>query len=145
MPQHPADVQQLIAAIARTLDGAAHVTEWLLLRTAGGLPREVDVAIESTVAGRPVRIAVEYRDHARPADATWIEELAAKYRDLAVDQVVAVAKAGFTPAARTRAARHNMRTLTRAQAIRKDWAWAVSRVVGTIGGVDDATRASVPS
>lgn len=81
-----------------------HVVEWLLVPGRDGTPREVDLLIQETDGPRPVRIAVEYRDDARPAGVDWIEQLAAKYRGLTVDLVVAVAEGAITPAARSRAA-----------------------------------------
>ncbi|GJG87292.1 hypothetical protein tb265_24730 [Gemmatimonadetes bacterium T265] len=124
VPRQSSDVQQLIAAISRQLAERARVTEWLLLPDRDGTPREVDVLVDVTTRSRPVRIAIEYGAGTRPVGVGWIEQLHGKYRDLPVDHVVAVAKGGFTPAARTTAAVRQIRLLTLAEARRADWARA---------------------
>lgn len=131
MPPRPHDLQQLIRLIERQLavvtpPGVARVAEWLLFAGRDGTPREVDTVIESIAAPRPVRVALEYQDGARPAGLGWVEQLWGKYHDLAVDQVVAVAKRGFTPAARARAAAYRIRALTLAEAREADWALALA-------------------
>ncbi len=126
MPPRPNDLQQLIRTIERQLAGAARIAEWLLFPGRDGTPREVDTLIEWTAPRpadeRPLRVALEYRDHARPADLTWIEQLRGKYDSLPVDRVVAVARRGFTPAARARAAACCILALTLAEAQAADWA-----------------------
>jgi hypothetical protein len=77
-----------------------------------GTEREVDIAIESTVARHSVMIAIECRDHGRPADIQWIDALVGKYRDLPVDKVVAVSRSGFSKIAMQRAAQVRITTIT---------------------------------
>lgn len=131
MPQRSNDFQRLIYWIEKQLAGEARVVESLLLPDRDGTPREIDITIESAAGVHPVRIAIECRDHARPADVTWIEQLYGKYRDLPVSQVVAVSKAGFTRAARAKAAAYNIRALTLNKASHADWARSV-RVVASV-------------
>lgn len=133
MPPRPHPFQQLVRDVERQLRGRARLAEWLLVAGRDGLPREVDTVFETAPppdAGRPVRVALEYQDAARPAGVDWVEHLREKYRDLAVDRVVAVARRGFTPAARERAAAYGLRALTLAEARAADWAWAVALPAG---------------
>jgi hypothetical protein len=114
MPKRTNEFQRLIAAIERELAPlGAVVTESKLvkdLRT--GTEREVDIAIESTVAQHSIMITIGCRDHGRPADIQWIDALVGKYRDLPVDKVVAVSRSGFSKIATQRAAQVRIATIT---------------------------------
>jgi hypothetical protein len=87
----------------------------------GGEPVEVDVLIEDHVGEHPIRIAIECRDHGRPATLTWINELAGRYAVLPVDRVVAVSRSGFTKGARQRAHGSKVHLTTLAAAHEADW------------------------
>jgi hypothetical protein len=101
VPRRSNDFQRLIYLIQQQLGRDAFtVTESKLVRDSTGQRREIDVAVEGTMAGHRVLIAVECRDHARPQDVQWIEQLQGKYRHMAAEKVVAVSASGFTPAAR---------------------------------------------
>ncbi len=114
MPKRTNVFQGLIALIHKQLAPInAKVTESKLIEDASTRQvREVDVTIEYEVAGYPLTIAVECRDHARPQDVTWIEQLHGKYRDTKVNKVVAVSKSGFTHAATEKANSFNIEALT---------------------------------
>lgn len=83
--------------------------------------REVDVLITVPVADSHVRIAVECRDHARPADVEWIDSLIGKYRDLHVDRIVAVARKGFTAGAKAKATANRIEMRSLREALAADW------------------------
>jgi hypothetical protein len=83
--------------------------------------REIDILLEVPAVGEKVRIAVECRDHARPADVTWIDALVGKYRDLPVDRVVAVARSGFTPEAAKKALANRIETKSLKEGLQADW------------------------
>jgi len=122
MPARSNDFQRLIRTIEEALKPlGATVRESVPLAELGGDEREVDILIEAPVGPRTHRIAVECRAHTRKADLKWIDELAGKYRDLAVDSVVAVSKAGFTPGALRKARILHIQTHNLGAAINADW------------------------
>ncbi len=83
--------------------------------------REVDILIEVPAADNVLRMAVECRDHARPADVGWIDGLIGKYRDLPVHSVVAVSRTGFTSAAAQKALANRIETRSLREALAEDW------------------------
>jgi hypothetical protein len=83
--------------------------------------REIDTLIEGQVAGHPIRVAVECRDHARPQGKEWIDQLCGKYRDLNVSEVVAVSRSGFTRGAREKAKKVGIRLYTLEETEDSDW------------------------
>ena len=87
----------------------------------GGEKVEVDVVIEATVGQHALRVAVECRDHARPATVEWINELAGRYASLPVDRVVAVSRSGFSAGAKHRAKGTKVNLLTLKEAQETDW------------------------
>jgi len=89
--------------------------------------REVDTLIEGQVAGHPIRIALECRDHARRQGKEWVDQLCGKYRDLEVSQVVAVSRAGFTRGARDKAKKVGIKLYTLEEAESSDWPESVLR------------------
>jgi len=90
--------------------------------------REVDVLIEAHVASESVRIAVECRDHARPADLTWIDQLEGKYRNLGIDKVIAVARSGFSADAALKASALGIETKTLREGLETDWPEQLARI-----------------
>lgn len=137
-------LRQLVGTIARQLAGVADVTEGRLVVGRRGTPHEIGIAIESHTGEHPVRIAVDYHAESRATGVDWIDALRAKYRDVAVDHVVAVARLRFTPAARAHAAAHHIRTLVLADACAEDWARVLAGVAGrhhTGGGSPQNTPA----
>lgn len=129
MPRRSNDFQRLIARVEKQLVGTSgSVRESVLLTDATGTEREVDVLVEADIGQHPVRIAIECRDHARPADVTWIDELAGKYQTMPVSQVVAVSSSGFTDTALSHAQSGAIRALTLADAENVNWALAITRV-----------------
>jgi Restriction endonuclease len=129
MPRRTNDFQRLITLIEARLAPDAVVRESVLLRdTKTGQEREVDVLMETTSGIHAIRIAVECRDHARPATAEWIDQLQGKYRDLEVDKVIAVARAGFTAGARKKAEALGIGTLTLEEADTIDWPREIAQI-----------------
>lgn len=128
MPPRSNAFQKLILDIERQLTPNAKVVESLMLADSTGTKREVDVAIEVQSGVHPIRIALECRDHARPADVTWIDQLYGKYRDLPVNHVIAVSRSGFTEEALAKARILHFRTLTLADAITAPWAEDINRL-----------------
>ncbi|MFC9694656.1 hypothetical protein ACFTSF_39280 [Kribbella sp. NPDC056951] len=116
MPKRSNDYQRVVYYIHKHLSPDAVVTESAMLTDSRtGKPREIDVLVEGEVGGYPVRIAIEVRDHKRPADVQWIEQVSGKYESLPVDKVVVVSRAGFWSTALTKAASLGIEALTPTQ------------------------------
>lgn len=72
------------------------MTESRMLRDlVTGADREVDICVESDVAGHHVIIAVECNARGRKAHVGWIEEMKAKHDRLPTNVLVLVSRAGF--------------------------------------------------
>lgn len=71
-----------------------------------GTSREVDVSIRTRVCSVEILVTVECRDRVAVQDVIWIEQLAAKKKNIGASKTIAVAKSGFSAEA-TRIAREN--------------------------------------
>ena len=125
MPQRSTDFQHLVAVIESQLAGeGVTVIESRLIRDSHGTDREVDIAVEGSINGHRLLIAVETRERGRPANNEWIDALVGKYAYLPVDKVVAVSKSGFAESVRERAAATmspRIELITLDQALATDW------------------------
>ena len=87
MPRRSNDFQHLVALIEAQLAPGAEVSESKLLRDrVTGEEREVDIYVVHRLGEREIRVGIECRDHARPADVLWIEQLHAKMSTLPVER-----------------------------------------------------------
>ncbi|MCU0650125.1 MAG: restriction endonuclease [Gemmatimonadaceae bacterium] len=73
-----------------------------------GTLREVDASIRQRVGTASVLITVECRRHSTPQDVTWIEQLAAKRRNIGAALTIAVSSSGFTSEATLLASREGI-------------------------------------
>jgi hypothetical protein len=97
MPKRTNEFQKLVFLVKKHAANGATVTESKLLRDGiTGAEREVDVCIESVVAGHQVTVSLECRDRGRKADVQWVEEMKAKHERLPTNALVLVSKLGFT-------------------------------------------------
>jgi hypothetical protein len=120
VPSRTNPFQQVIAAIHRQFEGKdCKVTESAMVYLSGRLA-EVDVLIESTVAGHPVQVAIECRCHGRKADVGWIEQMRGKYLNTGIS-AVAVHCRGFTAGARRLARESGIECISTSEAANKDW------------------------
>jgi len=71
-----------------------------------GTFREVDVSIRTRVGSVEILVTVECRDRVAVQDVMWIEQLAAKKKNIGAAKTIAVAASGFSAEA-TRIAREN--------------------------------------
>ena len=71
-----------------------------------GTSREVDVSIRTRVGSADILVTVECRDRVAVQDVTWIEQLAAKRKNIGAAKTIAVAASGFSAEA-TRIAHEN--------------------------------------
>lgn len=123
MPQRSNDFQRLVKTIHDAMikvDGGT-VTESALLLEPDGTRREVDILLERRIADVTVRLAVECRDRSRRSDVEWIDALIGKFQRLDVDKIVAVSSTGFTAAAASKAAEHNIEVRALKQCFAGDW------------------------
>lgn len=101
--------EKLVSRIEQALAGE-HVTvaspDFVPCITTGTL-REVDASIRTRVGSAEILVTVECRDRVAVQDVTWIEQLAAKKKNIGAAKTIAVAAAGFSAEA-TRIARENV-------------------------------------
>ncbi|MHB8974308.1 MAG: hypothetical protein ACYC3X_28615 [Pirellulaceae bacterium] len=71
-----------------------------------GTPREVDASIRTRVGSAEILVTVECRNRVAVQDVTWIEQLAAKKKNIGAAKTIAVAASGFSAEA-IRIAREN--------------------------------------
>jgi len=71
-----------------------------------GTLREVDASIRTRVGSADILVTVECRDRVAVQDVTWIEQLAAKKKNIGAAKTIAVAASGFSAEA-VRIAREN--------------------------------------
>jgi hypothetical protein len=124
MPKRSNEFQRLIHLIFEHLAPTASVRESAMVMEAG-IPtpteREVDILVESEIAGVPFRMAVECRGRGRKDDIGWVDCLVGKYAHLPIDKIVAVSKSGLTPAAIEKAQFHGIEIRTLQAALDADW------------------------
>lgn len=131
MPKRTNAFQQLVARVYTQLaPEGARVTESALVKERDSeAVREVDILIEHEIIGHRVRMAIECRDRKDKDDIEWIDGLIGKYRDLAVDKVIAVSGAGFTKLAASKALANHIETLTLKEAGNVSWPDEFTRLV----------------
>jgi hypothetical protein len=98
--------EELIARIETTLAGpGVTVTpgEWLIDKVTGSR-RQVDATIRLIGGSSAILIVIECRKRSKFDDATWIEQLGSRQRDIGADKTIAVSSKGFTEPAKTKAA-----------------------------------------
>jgi len=133
MPKRTNKFQQLIHAIEVQLNDNALVTESKFLSDwATGDEREADIVIETGAGSYSMRI-IECRDHARPQNIEWIDQMYGKHGQMA-HKLVLVSKSGFTASAKRKAEALGIETLTFEEAKEVDW----TQVAGKLSRVQVA-------
>ena len=97
------ELERLVAMIELMLGGEVVEVESpsIMRGMRSGAMRELDVLATATVGSARVRVVLEVRDHSRPQGPSWIEQIAAKRRDVDADIAIAVSKSGFTTGAQS--------------------------------------------
>jgi hypothetical protein len=109
VPKRTNAFQTVVFMIQSHIAGRAKVAESAeLTDLVTGESREVDVCIETQVAGRQIIVSIECRDQARKQAMGWVEEMYAKHSRLPTDHLVLVSSSGFTPNALTVARSYNI-------------------------------------
>lgn len=124
MPKRTNTFQELVALLQQTMAVSGSIVTQSAELMVGGQLREIDVLVTVDTGISRVKIAVEAKDHKRKLDVTHVEALIGKYRNpdgIPVNQVILVARKGFTKTAIDRAKQVGMRLFTLDQAIQSDW------------------------
>ena len=138
MPKRTNLFQRLAASVYSQLSKGWYVAESVMLPDSlTGELREVDVVARGTVSTHDIYMSIECRDHARPADVTWIECKAKKHESLPTSKLVLWSRSGFTKAAILKAKALKIDTFSEVEAINADWAKIARDIVG--GYVDYLT------
>ena len=96
MPKRSNTVQRLIAAVHADIGDGWDVKESVYLtNSVTRKPREVDIVAKYTIGPYPLILAIECRDHRRPADVSWIEAMATKHEYLPTSKLVLWSCSGF--------------------------------------------------
>jgi hypothetical protein len=131
MPQRTNLFQRLAATVHSHLSKGWNVAESvMLIDSLTGELREVDVVAKATVATYDIYLSIECRDHARPADVTWIESMAKKHESLPTSKLVLWSRSGFTKTAILKAKALKINTISQAETINTDWAKLARDIVG---------------
>jgi hypothetical protein len=129
MPKRSNTFQQLVFHLQRQLAGQSTVTESKFLKDRVTWDaREVDVVIESAIGEYELTISVECVAGGRKASVEWVERMVEKHRNLPTNQLVLVAKAGFSKSAQRKADSAGVRTYSLGKAIDADWTEIVGRL-----------------
>lgn len=113
MPKRSNDFQKLVFILKKHVAGdEATITESKMLTDLiTGAEREVDVCIEKSIADHKIIISIECRDHSRPADVGWVEQMKTKHDRLPTNYLVLVSKSGFSKEAKKVATTYGIETI----------------------------------
>ena len=132
MPKRTNVFQKLVFLVKKHAAVGTAVTESKLLRdNITGAEREVDVCIESVVAGHQVTVSIECTDRGRRAGVQWVEEMKAKHERLPTNALVLVSRSGFTKEATLVARSYGMEVIS----LNAIDANAVERLFGETGSL----------
>ncbi|WP_431240424.1 hypothetical protein ACQ86B_13625 [Mycolicibacterium aichiense] len=115
MPARTNEFQEMVALLTQIMreDESMTVTPSKMLPDViTGKLREVDVAVETTVAGRKVTVGIECRDWKDPQSIGWVEEMHGKHLDLPIQLTMLVSSSGFTESALAKAKHYRIETVT---------------------------------
>lgn len=112
MPKRTNNFQKIVFLVKKHVSDGAMVTESKYLKDSiTGTDREVDICIESSVAGHQITVSIECMDHNRKATVKWVEEMKAKHERLATDKLVLVSSSGFSEEATAIARTYRIETV----------------------------------
>lgn len=113
VPKRTNTFQEVVAIVQQHLADLSEqdvtITESkMLIDAVSGKEREVDTCVETLVAGQPIVVSIECRDHARPQAIGFIEEMKSKHEFLPTNRLLLVSSSGFTASARAKAKVYNI-------------------------------------
>ena len=129
MPKRSNDFQKIILHLQSLTSPDYEVKESHFLKCSiTGQMREVDIVIESNLAGYKSIVSIEVIGwQKKKGDIEWVERMACKHNTLPTSTLVLVSKSGFTKNALIKAEFHNIVTLTIGEALETDWSnWVKS-------------------
>ena len=127
MPKRSNAFQNLFHILHRQLAVNATVTESkMLLDNVTGQEREVDIVIESVVAGHKVTMGVECIATKRKSCVEWVERMRGKHQNLPTDKLILVSQSGFYKSASKKAHFYGIETISLGEAVKADW----TKIVG---------------
>ena len=83
--------------------------------------RQIDISIRLSDGPTHLFVMVEVRDHKRPIDVRYVEEVHAKKQSVNANAASIVSKSGFTKTAIEKAKYLRIQTLTYKEALQSDW------------------------
>lgn len=83
--------------------------------------RQIDISIRLSDGPTHLFVMVEVRDHARPIDVRYIEEVYSKKQSVNANAASIVSRSGFTKTALEKAKHLGIQTLTFKEAFKSDW------------------------
>jgi hypothetical protein len=106
------EFERIVTRIQEGLDPGSEVTTGHLLDRMTGEQRQIDVIVRGKVGGRAITVMIECRDHKKPVDVKYLDEVVTKRNDVRADKAVIVSAAGFTEAAKKKAEAYGIDLLT---------------------------------
>lgn len=129
MPKRTNTFQKLILEVKRHLAAGAIVEESkLLIDQKTGAKVEVDVCIETSIAGNDVRFAIECTKLGRKATVEWVQRMLGKHESLPTDVVVLASSSGFSKNALKKAKASNIQTIILEDFSEKSGAGLIPRI-----------------
>lgn len=119
MPARSNAFQEMVALLTQVMreDESIKVTPSALLPDViTGELREVDIYVQTIVAGHEVNVGIECRAHRRPQGVDWVESVRNKHADLPVHVSVLVSESGFYKPALAKASHYRIKTITPGEA-----------------------------
>lgn len=128
MPKRTNEFQSLITLIKQQLacEGVRVTESKELIDSGTGEKREVDIVLESSLAGHMIVVGIECTSQTRPATVEWVEQMAAKHQFLPTDKLVLISKSGFTEGAIEKARLLTIDTCSLEEATAANWKTAMN-------------------
>ncbi|MCD6565729.1 MAG: hypothetical protein J7K53_07265 [Bacteroidales bacterium] len=138
MPKRSNDFQKIILHLQSLTAPGYEVKESKFLKDSiTGQMREVDIVIESSIAGYNSIVSIEVIGwQKKKGDIEWVERMACKHNTLPTSTLVLVSKSGFTKNALKKAEFLNITTLTIEEALEKDW----SEFINSLGRYEEISN-----
>ena len=112
MPPRTNEFQRLVYLVKQRAAAGATVTESkMLIDRISGSEREVDICIETSLAGHSLVVAIECRDHERNSDVTWVEQMKSKHERLPTNVLVLASRRRFSAEASRIATAYGIETV----------------------------------
>jgi len=133
MPKRTNPFQKFIYDIKKQTAGSAIVTESkMLIDKITGDEREVDVVLETNIAGHDIIISIECVDRKRKMGVKWVEEMKTKHDSLPTDKLVLCSRTGFAKSALKKAEHYGIDCSTPISFEKLNWQNVFNRLSNSI-------------